>query len=714
MVSIDNRFFNQMEYIYDDLYGDQDYEYDQDYYDQHDEYQLDRVAVLDDRGHTVFAHQDFDVNSEPSYDEYETDEGRVYDSPINFNAPMYQKLVTPQYRPESILKLDADTGKPLVRSLKISPSWVTKNYPEEAKRFDGGKLIQSGPFPIDLTFFVNHLVRPIGIKTAILIDYYRQGKFQHVEYNSSEKFDDYILDLILANDLPQFNKPIGTLVHSESTFGLYYYQNTFIIVPTKIIKESKESKKTLDETTRLVVDELVKLLFKGLSQVQCETTDVLKNIANSNRILVENVLLNLNNFKVGKVPEPEILQAPLFESKEPKNEQVKAKAETYIPTEKYIRKIKTFRHFLKLEDIKILTVDEAKKKWADYCHDPKQFDIGFITKTESKFVSQPNKKNAKKGFQKPYSQYNKDISVDPYDPKKANFSCLKEFRSFHKLKNPDVTEVDWTRRFEDYKLHWIERDLLQNKKKQQQKEQEPEDKLVIVDLEKDKTISFVADKTLTVTSEIVNESKLENTLSLDLDIKYANSVVVYKGNCPDAKYKISDRSQYVGNASILTHKGIQYLAINKHYFHGFTANDKMTFVGKGNAPVVLSISEIGLKHTLVHAREDLVLTQNPKLISLSKSFTVDCVRGKKYPNQVSLTFVSDTAPSGVWYSVGHVTGLCTDLTPVTYNSEEGACGAPVIGQLNRIIGIHAATASIFNCFLSFAESHFVDLVNWDF
>jgi len=244
----------------------------------------------------------------------------------------------------------------------------------------------------------------------------------------------------------------------------------------------------------------------------------------------------------------------------------------------------------------------------------------------------------------------------------------------------------------------------------------------MVDLEKDfvpldlnhRRIHYKAPTSIPVTTEVLQESKLENTLSLDLDIKYANTVVVYKGEVPDATYKIGNRSHFEGNASIVSYNGIRYLAINKHFFNQLSGQDKMTFVGKGDNRIILTISEIGLKHSLAHAREDLVLTTNDKLLSLAKSHTVDCVRGKKYPNQVSLSFASDTAPSGVWYSVGNITGICTDMTPVTYNSEEGACGAPVIGLHSRVIGIHAATARIFNCFLSFAETHFVDLVEWDF
>jgi len=650
---IDRRsFMDILEYNYDLTYPDAE-DFDPNYVENPDEFYDDRVVVLDDYGNSEWTVDDNGVvdNFE---DEIETEEGRVY----------YKGQ--PIYKYESLVKIDATSKKPLTRSLRVSPSYVTKKHPEIAKQFQADELIYSGPFSIDLPTIIKGIDNPVSVKGAIFIDLFRQGVYKKITYKFAEKFDDFILDLILANDWPKVKTTLGKLVLTQPTFSLYYYMGSFLVSPLEIKKEANS------DLARMISQSISNALCK----IMADNRDDFKVLIQDNRSLLQSVL-----------------EREISSSREPLLTITNPVKVDKVKSEKYEKKIKSLKKFKQLDDIKNLSSDQQNEKWAGYCQNPKDFDLNFITK-ESKV--------AKRQSAPPPREKMEVV----WDAEKANFRTRENYIAYYK-NSPwakDYTDLQWKTKWETYQSDWVTFDKRFRERKDRQKK-----------IEMNKSDAKVC--SFTPIKDFENkrlECKLENTIGKSMDMNYALSLSVYHGAVPSATWKVSNRDCFVGNASVVSYNQKRWVAMPKHFFVGKTEDSSLTFCGKTNKPVILSVKELELKHNNNHKDEDLVLTEHPNLIGLVQSHTVDPVRGKEYKHQVSLSYISEISPKGIWYSVGNVFGVCSHITAVNYNSEEGACGAPVIGLQEKIIGMHVATADVFNCFLSFAEFHFENLSHWDF
>jgi hypothetical protein len=659
-------FYEQMEYNYDDRYPD-DMEYDQEYqehqYDE-DDYNK-RVLVVNDKGETTWR---FANAYKDNYNRYEDDYGHEYDDQYP------QQVMAQGVKLEALVKVDPN-GNPLVRSIRVDPKWLQEKYPDDYKSLLSDEFSYCGPFPLDLERLCKHVVNPVGIKSAAFLDLFRRRIIKDIEYKPAMEFTPLILDIILANDLPVYRSLLGKVIKQFPTFTLCFYNGTFVIVPTELIPEGSRGE----------LQQLLRILEGRDKPVM----DYLKDLLIANKEHNDRILESIRSLAhtQGVVDE------------EPRTNQDKPIIVIKVdPQPIYKRKMRKFSDFRKLDSVKNLSREEQVKKWNAYCCNPLEIDTTLVKKESKDVASQPSGKNAK-----------------PFDPSLARFPTLKQYHDFYgnsmwgrKLETPR----QWEEKFEDYKLKWVGRD-----RAYEERELKKKSKIQSENAQASTGVfSFEAPKKVELSLDLKSECKLANTMLITCPMEMAKSLTFYRGKPDEGKslpFRPANREKFEGNGSLIAYNNQTYLAIPAHFIHGLKKDDYVTLVGKSSSWVG-TIAELALMRNPDHKREDLLLSTHPSVICLGKAHPVECIRGKKYQHQVQMTYITDNSPSGVYMSVGNVIGLGTEITAVDYNSEEGTCGAPVIGNQNRCLGIHVATANTFNCFLSFIDTHFDKLTPLDF
>jgi len=240
--------------------------------------------------------------------------------------------------------------------------------------------------------------------------------------------------------------------------------------------------------------------------------------------------------------------------------------------------------------------------------------------------------------------------------------------------------------------------------------------LKIPKTKKQKAKSAAAKSKLKKEEEVEKEAQLDGVISIQMAANSSTTGIVsigeWKGECkPDSShFKAITAPESFCNFSFVSVNKKTYAIFPLHLLSSLKLNAEsvITLIGK-TKKVVTTVGALGLRTGNEDFTGDYMYCPvKGDLVGLVKTQQMAKLDTTKFRGQIQIRYLSPSSPSTCSMSIGHCLSKLTEKTPVSYNSENKACGAVIIDSQNHVVGIHIGTRDIHNVMMYLSEDHFMD------